>query len=69
MQHEETYMFKFGPIKKKWPSKPRIVEPFFKLHPSVLERLKAQAVSHVGEMKPYRPEQIKDHPQANKFYK
>ncbi|WP_317054342.1 DUF2235 domain-containing protein [Roseovarius rhodophyticola] len=69
MQHEETYMFKFGPIKKKWPSKPRIVEPIFKLHPSVLERLKAQAVSHVGEMKPYRPEQIKDHPQAKKFYK
>ncbi|MCI2401060.1 DUF2235 domain-containing protein [Aliiroseovarius subalbicans] len=68
MQHEETFMFKFGPIQKRWPAKPRMVNPDFPLHPSVLERLKADTVSHLGEMKPYRPEQLKDHLAAREFY-
>jgi hypothetical protein len=38
------------------------------LHPSVLERLEAEAVSHLGEMKPYRPDQLKDHLEAREFY-
>ena len=45
-----------------------MVNPDFPLHPSVRERLKAEAVSHLGEMKPYRPEQLKDHLEAREFY-
>lgn len=68
MQHEETYMFEFGPFKKRWPSEPRMVSPNFPLHPSVLERLKADAVSHLGEIHEYRPEQLNKHPQAKEFF-
>ena len=68
LQHEETYMFKMGPIKILWASKPRVVDPMFALHPSVLERLDEDAVSHLGEVKPYRPEQLKDHPEAKKYF-
>ncbi|MFX0547320.1 phospholipase effector Tle1 domain-containing protein, partial [Roseovarius sp. S1116L3] len=39
MQHEETFMFKYGPFKRRWPSKPREIHPGFPLHPSVLDRL------------------------------
>ncbi len=68
MQHEERYMFRFGPIKRRWPAKARIVPEFFPLHGSVIDRLKADAVSHLGEMRPYRPEQLKDHPEAKRFF-
>ena len=68
LQHEETYMFKFGQLKRKWPAKPRIVDPFFKLHPTVLERLKADAVPQLGEVKPYRPGQLREHPQAKAYF-
>lgn len=68
MQHEETYMFQLGPIRKRWPSKPRTVGSIFPLHPSVTERLEADAVSHVGEMRPYRPEQLKHHPDAKTYF-
>ena len=68
MQHEETFMFKLGIFKRRWKVKPRKVGKVFKLHPSVLERLEAEAVSHVGELKPYRPEQLKEHPEAEKYY-
>ena len=62
MQHEETEMFRFGPIVRRWPSEPRIVPEGMELHPSVLKRMAAGAVSHSGEMKAYRPEQLKEHP-------
>lgn len=68
MQHDETYMFDLGPIKKRWPSKPRTVDAGFALHPSVLVRLKADAVSHLGEMQPYRPKQLSDHPDAKELF-
>ena len=68
MQHEERHMFAIGPLKQRWPSQPREIHHGFPLHPSVLERLKAPKVSHVGEMKPYRPEQLRDHPEAKAFY-
>ncbi|QAX28847.1 phospholipase effector Tle1 domain-containing protein [Leisingera sp. NJS204] len=68
MQHEEAFMFSFGPLKKRWPKKPRIVNPIFPLHPSVITRLEAETVSHLGEMRAYRPEQLKDHPEAEKYY-
>ena len=68
MQHEETFMFEYGPIKRRWPLKTREVNPDFELHPSVLDRLRADKVSHVGEMKPFRPPQLNDHPAAKDFY-
>jgi hypothetical protein len=68
MQHEETFLFKLGPIEKRWPAKPRMVGHNFSLHPTVIERLEADAVSHLGEMKPYRPEQLKDHQAARKYF-
>jgi hypothetical protein len=68
MQHEETYMFAFGPLKKKWPSKPREISANFPLHPTVIERLETDLVSHSGDMRPYRPQQLKEHPAAKKFY-
>lgn len=68
MQHEETHMFRFGPFKRLWSSKPRKVNPVFPLHPSVYERLEAGAVSHLGEMRPYKPKQLEGHPKAKKFY-
>ena len=69
LQHEETFMFELGPFYRKWPTKPRIVDPNFKLHPTVLERLKEESVPQLGEVKPYRPEQLKDHPQSAKYFK
>lgn len=68
MQHEEALMFEFGPFKKKWPTKMREIGDSFGLHPSVLERLGVEEVSHVGEMKPYRPEQLKNRPEAAPFF-
>lgn len=67
MQHEETYMFEVGPFKRKWPTKPRVVNTDFPLHSSVLERLAADKVSHVGEMKKYEPVQLTGHLAAKEF--
>lgn len=69
LQHEESYMFEYGPLKKKWKVKPREVEDKFPLHPSVVERLKATAVPQVGDVKPYRPAQLKNHPAVKNYYK
>ncbi len=68
MQHQEEFMFKYGPFKRRWRSKPREVNPDFPLHPSVLERLSAEKVSHVGEIKPYRPVQLKNHLSAKDYF-
>ncbi|SEK66120.1 Uncharacterized protein, PA2063/DUF2235 family [Roseovarius nanhaiticus] len=68
MQHEETLMFSFGPLKRRWPSEPRDVGTLFPLHPTVIERLKAGPVSHLGEMQPYRPEQLRNHPDTKGYY-
>jgi len=69
MQHEETFMFSFGPLKRRWPSEPRDVGTLFPLHPTVVERLQAGPVSHLGEMRQYRPEQLQNHPEARGFYR
>ena len=68
MQHEEIYFFELGPIKIRWPSKLREINPDFPLHPSVVTRMEAESVSHLGEMKPYRPEQLKQHLEAKEFF-
>ena len=68
MQHEEAFMFAYGPFRKRWPVVPREVSAAFALHSSVIERLETGLVSHVGEMRPYRPEQLRNHPSANSFF-
>lgn len=68
LQHEETYMFKFGPFQKRWSVKPRMVDPDFPLHPSVFERMDAEMVPQLGEMKTYRPVQLRDHLLAKKYF-
>ncbi|WP_298260376.1 DUF2235 domain-containing protein [uncultured Litoreibacter sp.] len=68
MQHEETHMFNFCGIKLRWREQPRMVNPDFPLHPSVHARLEKDSVSHLGEMKPYRPPQLRDHLEAHKYY-
>ena len=68
MQHVEKFMLDFGRIKRRWPVQPRKVHPGFPLHPSVSKRLAADKISHLGEMKPYRPVQLEDHPEAEEFY-
>lgn len=68
IQHEETYMFEFGPIKWRWAKEPRVVNPDFPLHQSVIDRLQADAVSHVGEMRRYRPDQLKNHLDAKDYF-
>ena len=68
LQHEETYQFEWGPFKKRWAVKPRIVDKIFTLHKSVFERLGAEKVQQLDEVKPYRPAQLKDHPDAKDFY-
>jgi len=40
----------------------------FALHSSVIKRLETGLVSHVGEMRPYRPEQLRNHPSAKSFF-
>ena len=68
LQHREIYMLEIGPLKIRWPAKPRAIKPDIPLHPSVLVRLAAKTVPQDGEVKPYRPDQLRDHPQAAGYY-
>jgi uncharacterized protein (DUF2235 family) len=68
MQHQEKQIFAMGPLKMKWTTKPRFINPDFPLHRSVLTRLRSDGVSHLGEMKPYRPIQLKDHLEARDLF-
>ena len=67
LQHEEKFMFSVGPIQREWPKKLREVK-VGTLHETVLERLKADAVPHMEEVKPYRPEALADHPDTKRYY-
>lgn len=68
LQHEETFMVEFGPIKRRWATGPRTIDPAFDLHPTVIDRLEASAVPQLGIVAPYRPEQLRQHPQAAVYY-
>ena len=68
MQHEQIFMFKKWIFKRRWKSSPRDVKNYFYLHPSVLDRLEAQAVQQGEFFGPYRPVQLKDHDVASRFY-
>ena len=39
------------------------------LHETVLQRMEANAVPQMDEVKPYRPEALADHPDTTKFYR
>ncbi|MDN3645115.1 DUF2235 domain-containing protein [Pontixanthobacter aestiaquae] len=67
-QHEERILKKLGPIQLKWKVKPREVHPEHKLHYSVIQRLETDQVRHPEEIKPYRPEQLRNHPDASQYY-
>ncbi|AUH65704.1 DUF2235 domain-containing protein [Paracoccus zhejiangensis] len=68
MQHEEAFAFRIGPISRRWPVAARAIPATATLHPSVLERLNAPAVSHLGEIRPYRPEPLRVHEAAKHLY-
>ena len=68
LQHSEDIFLDMKFAKIPWPRKPREVEDDFRLHPTVILRLESGCVPHPGEIKPYRPPQLQNHPQARKFY-
>ncbi len=64
LQHDERKL-KFG---FEWRRKLREIDPNAELHPSVYERLQAQAVPIVDEVKAYRPCVLRSHNKAKKYY-
>lgn len=68
LQHDEIWMTKRWYFRKKWKRRPRLVESEFRLHPTVVERLKAPAVPELECSRPYRPPQLASHPQASQFF-
>lgn len=55
--------------KLTWPSKVRSVPEAAVLHASVIERLRADAVPQMGETKPYRPDNLRSHPDAHVYFR
>ena len=51
-----------------WAKGVRRMDPDARLHASVLDRLAAPHVPQMGEVKPYRPESLRDHHAATGFY-
>ncbi len=51
-----------------WRQASREIHPEAKLHPSVMQRFAAPYVPQMGEVKPYRPESLRDHRKARKYY-
>ncbi|WP_299938318.1 DUF2235 domain-containing protein [uncultured Nitratireductor sp.] len=68
LQHDEVWMTQRWYFRKRWKRRPRLVESEFRLHPTVIERLKAPAVPDPEYSRPYRPPQLADHPQARGFF-
>ena len=66
LQHSEVYMLEAGSLKIKWANEARKVGNF-PLHPSIFKRLKATTVPQMGEMKPYRPAALAEHPLARDY--
>ena len=54
--------------KLTWAMKERTIEDDMHLHHSVIERLKAEAVPQMSEVKPYRPPNLCSHPVTRHFY-
>lgn len=69
LEHDEEYLFEFWIFKKRWKQGPRAIHNDFPLHPSVIERLKANAVPQMGKVTPYRPSHLAEHNEAKAFYR
>ena len=54
--------------KLTWRRGVRDVHPEAPLHPSVLERFSAASVPQMGQVKPYRPESLKEHSAVKQLY-
>ena len=52
----------------KWPKALRKIDPDAPLHGSVYQRFAADKVQHFYEMKPYRPENLMNHENLQKYY-
>ncbi len=68
LQHEEKILKRIFGIPLNWRTKPRLLDPSAELHDSVFERLEADHVPHSDEIKPYRPEQLRHHKIASKYF-
>lgn len=51
-----------------WRREIRDIDPEAHLHPSVYDRLKAAYVPQMGEVKPYRPENLRGHKDTSPYY-
>lgn len=58
----------WGKLGLKWKMKLRPVKDDAPLHPSVVARFQAEDVLQYNEMKPYRPEQLREHEEVKRFY-
>lgn len=63
MMHDETQSSKVH-----WLKTPRLVDPEGTLHESVIERLKLKTAREHSGYKPYRPEPLRNHPEAAQFF-
>lgn len=68
LQHDEIIFMDLWLFKIPWPKKPREIKDTFKLHPSVIERLRADKVPLPGKLATYRPPQLRNHPDAREYY-
>ena len=68
LQHREDAMVAFGPLRIRWKKGIRAVGDDSPLHPSVEERMRAKAVAQFGEVKPYRPAQLKERRDLKCYY-
>ncbi len=68
LQHREDAMVAFGPFQLRWKKGIRAVGDDFPLHPSVEERMKSAAVAQSGEVKQYRPAQLKGRRDLKRYY-
>ena len=68
LQHREDAMVALGPLRIRWKKGTRAVGDDFPLHPSVEERMRAKAVAQCGDVKPYRPAQLKERRDLKCYY-
>ena len=64
-QHDETIS---SPLFNRTSKSLRRIGPNFPLHESVIARFQAPAVLHYNVMKPYRPENLREHEKVKGFY-
>ena len=77
LQHDEIVSTKqmwpaFVPTwlrnKLTWASEVRKVHPDAALHPSVIKRFSSETVPSVEDVKPYRPENLREHSKVRQFF-